>query len=115
MSVGTNGELDIEKLFNIRQDIEPRQPALADGPVCRCWNCRAIVGERRGKYFVVNSNKVEVGGIPLDASVYRRCRGSGANPACRALNTLPREWLTQSLDTTGSSEPPEQSQSPRQS
>jgi hypothetical protein len=72
---------------------EPKKPGLAFGGVMRCWNCGAQVGEKVGAFFEVKSNKVEVGGIPLVEGVWRRCRGGRANPACRAINTIPVEWL----------------------
>jgi hypothetical protein len=72
---------------------EPRRPAAGFGDVMRCWNCGAQIGERIGATLVVNSNKVEVGGIPLVPEVWRRCRGGKSNPACRAVNTVPTDWL----------------------
>lgn len=74
-------------------DTEPRRPGVAFGLTLRCWNCGTPIGEKKGSTFLVSSNKVEVGGIPLAASVWRRCRGGKANPACRAVNALPEEWV----------------------
>jgi hypothetical protein len=73
---------------------EPRKPGVAYGTVLRCWNCGTQIGERQGDTLLVSSNKVEVGGIPLAPSVWRRCRGGKSNPACRAINVVPPEWLT---------------------
>lgn len=88
-------------LFRINQGgIEPRQPGTAYGNVLRCWNCGTQIGERQGDTFYVNSNKVEIGGIQINAHVWRRCRGGKANPACRALNTMPKDWLPVAADAS---------------
>ncbi len=79
---------------------EPRQPGTAYGNVLRCWNCGTQIGERQGRTFYVNSNKVEIGNIPITAEVWRRCRGGKANPACRALNTMPHEWVAEATQAT---------------
>lgn len=72
---------------------EIRKPGIAFGIMLRCWNCGTPVGEKRAdNTFLVSSNKVEVGGIPLVAGVWRRCRGGKNNPGCRAVNLLPDEW-----------------------
>jgi hypothetical protein len=76
----------------VKIEDEPRKEGHAYGISLRCWNCGSIIGERVGDTLTINSNKVEVGGIPLVEGVYRRCRGGRSNPACRAINTLPKSW-----------------------
>ena len=77
---------------------EPRQPGTAFGNVLRCWNCGTQIGERVAHTFYVNSNKVELGGIGITSQVWRRCRGGKANPACRAINTMPIDWITAAVE-----------------
>ena len=77
--------------------MEPRKPGNAFGTVLRCWNCGTQIGEKQGNHFYVNSNKVEIGAIEITDQVWRRCRGGKANPACRALNTMPDEWVKNKL------------------
>ena len=97
LSTITTGSSGVVPGFNIgyRTAVEPRHAGLATGRLLRCWNCGTPIGERSpdNTTFLVSSNKVEIGGIPLVASVWRRCRGGKANPACRAVNTLPPDWL----------------------
>lgn len=77
--------------YRVQQEI--RKHGKPDQNFLRCWNCNTIIGERKDDQFIVASNKVEIGGIPLVSSVWRRCRGGKSNPACRAVNILPVEWL----------------------
>ena len=75
--------------------VEPKNEGIADGHLLRCWNCGTPIGEKIDHTFMVRSNKVEVGGIPLYSTVWRRCRWGKSNPACRAINSLPKVWLDQ--------------------
>jgi hypothetical protein len=77
--------------YSVQKEI--RKHGTPSGNTLRCWNCSTVIGERSDSMFIVSSNKVEIGGIPLVSSVWRRCRGGRTNPACRALNLLPIEWL----------------------
>lgn len=79
--------------LHVHVGTEPRKSGVAYGMVLRCWNCGTQIGERQGLTLLVSSNKVEVGGIPLSPTVWRRCRGGKSNPACRAINLIPNEWL----------------------
>jgi hypothetical protein len=86
---------DFRHDFKIAYEVrpEPTRPGKADQDLLRCWSCGAVIGERKYNTFLVSSNKVEIGGIPLVAGIWRRCRGGKSNPACRALNTLPLDWI----------------------
>jgi len=66
---------------------------IPEGNILRCWQCGSIIGEKQSGTFLVSSNKVEIGGIPLSLSVWRRCRGGKSHPNCRAVNKLPTEWV----------------------
>ena len=85
---------DLSSLFiAVKIENEPSKEGVAYGVNLRCWNCGSMIGEKVGSTLTINSNKVEVGGIALTKDVYRRCRGGKSNPACRAVNVLPKEWI----------------------